>query len=261
MCLECADKFEMAETAGFFGFDTSIPNNDTGAWDEDEASRSSNAKNDETFGPDAGAWPKLGEVGGSRHLVSKLESMKVSNGGAGGFPDDPAIMSLQEKPLVSMPDRSAQLQNMEKIWGRPQQPPSNPLQNMEKIWNQAPPPPQHNTAPSGIAPPPGFGPPPGFAPRQEPVAPPMPGNIGTADSIVGNLVQQAGPGNIGPPGAPMQRGLNVEELERQHFAEGLDALSRRGTMVGKDSREFEAAQVVAQEIRQPPQGKFPIFDF
>ena len=81
----------------------------------------------------------------------------------------------------------------------------------------------------------------------------MPGNIGTADSIVGNLVQA---GNIGPPGATMQRGLNVEELERQHFAEGLDALSRRGTMV-KDSREFEAAQVVAQEIRQPPQGKFP----
>ena len=108
----------MAETAGFFGFDTSLPG-DSSAWDEDEASRSSNAKNDETFGSSenaaSGAWPKLGEI----DLVSKLDRMSVQNSSS-GFPDDPAIMSLQEKP-TKLPDRSAQLQNMEKIWARPQQ--------------------------------------------------------------------------------------------------------------------------------------------
>ncbi|CBY34638.1 unnamed protein product [Oikopleura dioica] len=248
----------MAETAGFFGFDTALPG-DSSAWDEDEASRSSNAKNDETFGSSetgATAWPKLGDP---RNLVSKLDRMSVNN--SGGFPDDPAIMSLQEKP-ISMPDRSAQLQNMEKIWARPQQQQqlaqSNSLQNMEKIWNQAPPP--SSVAPSvssTIAPPPGFGPPPGFAPRPDAVAQQV-NNV--ANSIVGpNLTgpapQTAGVGNIGSGAVQqMQRGLNVEELERQHFAEGLDALSRRGTLV-KDAQSLEAVQVVAaQQIRQPPQG-------
>merc|ERR1712193_162017 len=189
----------MAETAGFFGFDTSLPGDSSG-WDEDEPSRSSNAKNDETFGSSenaaSGAWPKLGEV----DLVSKLDRMSVQNSSS-GFPDDPAIMSLQEKP-TKLPDRSAQLQNMEKIWARPQQQQSlsqsNALQNMEKIWNQAPPP--------------GFGPPPGFAPRPE--------QVNVTNSMVGpNLTGPAPVGNIGggaPNLAQMQRGLNVEELERQH---------------------------------------------
>lgn len=107
----------MAETAGFFGFDTKLPA-DSSAWDEDEASRSSNAKNDETFGSsETGNWPKLGEIE-PRNLVSKLDRMSVNS--SSGFPDDPAIMSLQEKP-ISMSDRSAQMQNMEKIWARPQQ--------------------------------------------------------------------------------------------------------------------------------------------
>lgn len=247
----------MAETAGFFGFDTKLPA-DSSAWDEDEASRSSNAKNDETFGN----WPKLGEIE-PRNLVSKLDRMSVNS--SSGFPDDPAIMSLQEKP-ISMSDRSEQMQNMEKIWARPQQlSQSTSLQNMEKIWNQAPAPPSVGVTSSvsattmNRAPPPGFGPPPGFAPRPEQQQQVAQQVNNVANSMVGaNLTgPPAGPaGNIGHSSAvpQMQRGLNVEELERQHFAEGLDALSRRSTLV-KDAQSLEAVQVVqAQQIQQPPQG-------
>jgi hypothetical protein len=136
---------------------------------------------------------------------------------------------------------------------------------MEKIWNQAPAPPSVGVTSSvsattmNRAPPPGFGPPPGFAPRPEQQQQVAQQVNNVANSMVGaNLTgPPAGPaGNIGHSSAvpQMQRGLNVEELERQHFAEGLDALSRRSTLV-KDAQSLEAVQVVqAQQIQQPPQG-------
>lgn len=252
----------MADTAGFFGFDTTLPSENT-AWDEDETTRP-NRKNDETFGPGAGDWstplPRehADPVGSSRRLVSQLENMAV-NENRKQFSDDPAILSLQEVPRGMQMQGSNTLQDMEKIWNRvPQQADPGPpqvtqqsnLQNMEKIWNRAPqqatpgPPPQVPqpsgtiAPPSGaIAPPPGFGPPPGFPARQTAEAP-------LPDSLVATLSGTA---------QALQRGLNVEELERQHFAEGLDSLSRRATMVN-DSPAVEAAKLVAHEVRQPPQG-------